>query len=82
MTGWPLSSGARRALSGHARGGRSQPSGAPPRRPNIVLVLTDDLDAASWDAMPTVRTRLVEEDTVFLNGYPDRDTVSRLRRVP
>ncbi len=32
--------------------------------------------------MPTVRTRLVEEGTVFLNGYPERDTVSRLRRVP
>jgi arylsulfatase A-like enzyme len=58
--------------------------GAPFRPPNIVLVLADDQDAASWDAMPTLRTRLVEGGTVFPSFFantslccPSRATLLR-----
>lgn len=45
----------------------SEPAPAPvaARPPNIVLVLTDDQDAASWDSMSTLRSRLLDEGTVF-----------------
>lgn len=39
------------------------------KRPNIVLVLTDDQRADSLWAMPNVRRRLVKKGTKFENGY-------------
>jgi arylsulfatase A-like enzyme len=58
--------------------------GAPARPPNIVLVLTDDQDAASWDAMPRLRDRLVDGGTVFPSFFattalccPSRTTLLR-----
>src|SRR5829696_5891255 len=42
---------------------------APPRRPNLVLVVTDDLDAASVEAMPTVRALLHDQGVSFSNFF-------------
>lgn len=45
----------------------AQAAPAPGNRPNIVLINTDDLDAASMSAMPKVRTLLTERGTSFSN---------------
>jgi N-acetylglucosamine-6-sulfatase len=37
----------------------------PPQRPNIVVVMTDDQDAASAARMPNVQALLAEEGTSF-----------------
>jgi hypothetical protein len=34
-------------------------------RPNIIFVLTDDLDLASAQKMPEIRSQLIEEGTSF-----------------
>ncbi len=61
-------------------------AGAPPRpdRPNIVLVLTDDLDAKSTSVMPHLRTLLVDQGTIFTNAFvtyalccPSRSSILR-----
>ncbi|MCA1718827.1 MAG: sulfatase, partial [Actinobacteria bacterium] len=38
-------------------------------QPNIFLVLTDDLDFASAQKMPQIRSRLIEEGTSFENAF-------------
>ena len=42
---------------------------SPPDRPNIIFVLTDDLDFASAQKMPEVRSQLIEEGTSFENAF-------------
>jgi len=42
---------------------------APPSRPNIVLVVTDDLDAASVEAMPMVMALLHDQGVSFSNFF-------------
>jgi N-acetylglucosamine-6-sulfatase len=54
------------------------------KKPNIIFVLTDDLDAASIRYMPTVQRQLIEKGTTFENGIlatpvccPSRATMLR-----
>jgi N-acetylglucosamine-6-sulfatase len=38
-------------------------------QPNMVFVLTDDLDFASAQKMPRIRSQLIEEGTSFENAF-------------
>ena len=40
-----------------------------PDRPNMIFVLTDDLDLASVQKMPEIRSQLIEEGTSFENDF-------------
>ncbi|MCA1717235.1 MAG: sulfatase [Actinobacteria bacterium] len=42
---------------------------SPTDRPNIILILTDDLDFASAQKMPQIRSQLIEEGTSFENAF-------------
>ena len=42
---------------------------APTDRPNIVFILTDDLDFASASKTPQIRSRLIEEGTSFEEAF-------------
>jgi N-acetylglucosamine-6-sulfatase len=42
---------------------------APTDRPNIVFILTDDLDFASASKTPQIRSRLIEEGTSFEKAF-------------
>ena len=42
---------------------------SPTTRPNIIFVLTDDLDYASAQKMPQIRSLLVEEGASFRNAF-------------
>ena len=44
-------------------------AGVPVDQPNIVFVLTDDLDVYSAQKMPEIRSRLVEEGASFENAF-------------
>jgi arylsulfatase A-like enzyme len=44
-------------------------SGAVPGRPNIVQIITDDMDAASLAYMPRVRTLVADQGTTFRNAF-------------
>src|SRR5215204_582730 len=55
---------------------------APATQPNIVFVIADDLDYASAQKMPTIRSLLAEEGTSFENAFvshslccPSRSTI-------
>jgi N-acetylglucosamine-6-sulfatase len=55
-----------------------------PERPNVILILTDDLDAASVSHMPNLRSLLIERGTTFENAFvtdplccPSRVTILR-----
>jgi len=53
-------------------GGSRPGSGASPRaaeRPNILFILTDDMDVALLDAMPSVKRLLVDQGTSFPNAF-------------
>jgi N-acetylglucosamine-6-sulfatase len=50
--------------------GRVEPGLAQTReRPNIIFILTDDLDAASISDMPELQSLLIEEGTTFNNAF-------------
>ena len=40
-----------------------------PERPNIVFILTDDLDTESVSAMPELESKLIDEGTTFNNAF-------------
>ena len=42
---------------------------APMEKPNIVLILADDLDAGSTNRMPKLRSNLVEQGTTFEDAF-------------
>jgi N-acetylglucosamine-6-sulfatase len=55
-----------------------------PERPNVILILTDDLDTASISHMPNLRSLLIERGTTFENAFvtdplccPSRATILR-----
>lgn len=46
-----------------------QPTPTPAWRPNIVIVLADDLDVLSIDRMPVLRTEVAGRGLTFSNGF-------------
>src|SRR5215210_6598011 len=42
---------------------------SPSDRPNLIFVLTDDLDFASAQKMPQIRSQLIEEGASFENAF-------------
>ncbi len=48
---------------------QEQAAEAPDTQPNILFVLTDDLDYASAQKMPNLRTLLIEEGASFENAF-------------
>src|SRR5918998_1080595 len=59
-------------------------SAGTPERPNVILILADDLDAASISHMPNLRSLLIERGTTFENAFvtdplccPSRATILR-----
>jgi len=68
--------------SGQARSAPER--AAPAERPNIVFVVTDDLDVGSMRRLPRLRSLLQEEGTTFRNAFvtdplccPSRSTILR-----
>jgi N-acetylglucosamine-6-sulfatase len=62
----------------------SSASTEPAGRPNIIMILTDDLDAASILHMPNLKSLLIEQGTTFENAFvsnplccPSRATILR-----
>jgi N-acetylglucosamine-6-sulfatase len=62
---------------------RTANAGAPDH-PNIIMILTDDLDAGSISHMPNLRSQLIERGTTFENAFvtdplccPSRATILR-----
>jgi arylsulfatase A-like enzyme len=47
----------------------ARPPSPAPERPNIVLIVTDDQDTRSLDAMPAVRARIGQEGIAFENAF-------------
>jgi arylsulfatase A-like enzyme len=59
-------------------------SAGTPERPNVILILADDLDAASISHMPNLQSLLIERGTTFENAFvtdplccPSRATILR-----
>ncbi|MCS6903470.1 MAG: sulfatase [Candidatus Bipolaricaulota bacterium] len=66
-------------LLGPARSSTAQPS-----RPNMIFMLTDDLDARSIEHMPKLKSLLIDQGLIFVNFFtsfplccPSRATVLR-----
>ena len=72
------------ADAGGGAGSGEAASPGPSEKPNVIMILTDDLDAASISRMPNLRSLLVEEGTTFENAFvtdplccPSRATILR-----
>src|SRR3712207_884944 len=57
---------------------------ATPDRPNIIMIISDDLDAGSISYMPNLQSQLIERGTTFENAFvtdplccPSRATILR-----
>src|SRR5262245_43052912 len=46
-----------------------QPTPTPTWRPNIVILMADDLDVLSFDRMPILRAELINKGLTFTNGF-------------
>src|SRR5215207_413019 len=55
--------------SGSGEATQEEATEGPAEQPNIVFVLTDDLDYASAQKMPQIRSRLIEEGLSFENAF-------------
>ena len=55
-------------VGGAAQGGR-EAGAAPPGRPNIVFVMTDDMPEGLLPSMPAVNDLLVRRGVTFRNAY-------------
>jgi len=49
--------------------GSSSPPASSAPKPNIVFIVTDDLDAAPIELLPKVRSYLADQGTVFTNAF-------------
>jgi N-acetylglucosamine-6-sulfatase len=72
------------ADTGGGADARGAASAEPAERPNVIMILTDDLDAASISHMPNLKSLLIEEGTTFENAFvtnslccPSRATILR-----
>ncbi len=73
-----------RSLWGAEHHARAQGPGAVLERPNIIVIVADDLDAASLEAMPRAKALLADQGTSFTNFFvslalccPSRATILR-----
>ncbi|HEX2183007.1 MAG TPA: sulfatase [Rubrobacteraceae bacterium] len=80
----PSASEREAADAGGGVGSGEAASPGPSEKPNVIMILTDDLDAASISRMPNLRSLLVEEGTTFENAFvtdplccPSRATILR-----
>ena len=72
------------ADTGGGADSRGPASAEPAERPNVIMILTDDLDTASISHMPNLKSLLIEEGTTFENAFvtnslccPSRATILR-----
>ena len=72
------------ADAGGGAGSGEEASSAPAEKPNVIMILTDDLDKASISRMPNLRSLLIEQGTTFENAFvtdplccPSRATILR-----
>src|SRR5919107_3633980 len=72
------------ADAGGGAGSGEEASSAPAEKPNVIMILTDDLDKASISRMPNLRSLLIEQGTPFENAFvtdplccPSRATILR-----
>jgi arylsulfatase A-like enzyme len=72
------------ADAGDGAGSGTAASSEPAERPNVIMILTDDLDAASISHMPNLKSLLIEQGTTFENAFvtnslccPSRATILR-----
>ena len=72
------------ADAGGGAGSGAPASSAPVKKPNVIMILTDDLDAASISRMPNLKSLLIEQGTTFENAFvtdplccPSRATILR-----
>jgi N-acetylglucosamine-6-sulfatase len=72
------------ADAGHGAGSGTATSAEPVGRPNIILIVTDDLAADDLSYMPNLRSLLIEQGTTFENAFvtdslccPSRATILR-----
>ena len=72
------------ADTGGGADSRGAASAEPAERPNVIMILTDDLDTASISHMPNLKSLLIEEGTTFENAFvtnslccPSRATILR-----
>jgi N-acetylglucosamine-6-sulfatase len=57
------------ATGGAAAVAQERPGDAPPKKPNILFILTDDQDVDSLSEMPNVQARLAGEGTTFSQAF-------------
>lgn len=57
-----------------ASGASPSPAQLPSPRPNILLIVTDDLDAASLVHLPRLQAQLVSQGTSFTNAFVNIST--------
>jgi N-acetylglucosamine-6-sulfatase len=69
---------------GDGAGSGTAASSEPAKRPNVIMILTDDLDAASISHMPNLKSLIIEQGTTFENAFvtdplccPSRATILR-----
>ena len=72
------------AHAGKTVDGDTEANTGPADRPNVIMILTDDLDAASISHMPNLKSLLIEQGTTFENAFvtnslccPSRATILR-----
>src|SRR5918993_5397289 len=72
------------ADTGGGADSRGAASAEPAERPNVIMILTDDLDAASISHMPNLKSLIIEQGTTFENAFvtdplccPSRATILR-----
>jgi N-acetylglucosamine-6-sulfatase len=72
------------ANAGDGAGSGTAASSEPAKRPNVIMILTDDLDAASISHMPNLKSLIIEQGTTFENAFvtdplccPSRATILR-----
>jgi N-acetylglucosamine-6-sulfatase len=84
LAGCGPSANEREAADTGSRASSGVASAEPAERPNIIMILTDDLDTESLSHMPNLRALVTEQGTTFDNAFvtdslccPSRSTILR-----